>query len=151
MNTKLEKRREVTLEMLKKQLVSGVKETKEGTIPLLVSDKERIKKEIAILNDRLAGKKKVKKMSVNAEGVLVKEGDKYYLDIMTISFSKVRHSDRRKNKGKSRKKSRTQKTTSLLKTVVLQAGMLQAYREGRMGLSPKTHSFRVRKAEEFTI
>lgn len=132
---KLQSRREIVLVRLKAK----------------VEKSDREKKEIGILTDRLAGKRKIKRMKVNAEGQLVAEKDKYYLDIMTVSFSKVKHSDRRKNKGKSRKKMRNKKTVTLLKSVILQPGMLQSYREGRMGLSPKTHSFRIRKHEEFTI
>lgn len=128
------------------QLVSGTKVTKLGTFPLEEKDKTRIKNELDILKARLSGekKKKVQKTGVKEEGG---KGAKYFIDIFSISFSRSKRSERRKSKGKSRKKMRTVKTTSFLKSVTFQEGMVQAFREGRMGLSPRSHTFRIRKEE----
>ncbi len=134
---------------LEAQLLAGVKVVKELGVhkaaPLTPEDIARIKAEILILNDRLGGKKKKKQRKVVA-GVEQEKGDRWFIDIYSISFSRTKHSARRgKGKGASRKKSRTVKTKTFLKAVVCQSGSIQAYREGRMGLSPKSHSFSLRK------
>ncbi len=130
---------------LEKQLLSNSKVTKEGIVILEPKDAVRIEKEIETLKSRLAGEKKRKVVTTGPQKEAI--GDKWFIDVYSISFSRTKHSDRRKAKGKSRKKTRTVKTTSLLKSVTLQPGMIQAYREGRMGLSPKSHTFRLRKEE----
>lgn len=56
-----QERRDSASKRLEAQLLSGVKMTKEGEKPLEDADIKRIKKEQAILKDRLAGVKKVKK------------------------------------------------------------------------------------------
>lgn len=133
--------------MLENQLIIGVKNTSERQLPLTKEDVARIKTEVATLVRRLAGekKKKIKKQLKNEE----KQEDKWFIDIFAISFSRTKRSDRRKNKGASRKKMRKTRTTTFVKSVVFHAGMMQAYREGRMGISPRYHSFRLRKEENW--
>lgn len=141
-----QQRREGVLKRLKKQLVGGVKVVKDVEIPLEPRDKERIKKEISILNDRLAGKKKgVKELPKGAAPEAPKQ--KWFIDIYQIHLGYVKNSERRKNKGKSRKKMRKTRNVTFVKSVIMQEGMMQAYREGRMGISPKNHSFRARREE----
>lgn len=106
---------------------------------------KRVEFELARISFYLGGGKKNKrKIVVNGEVV---QGDRWYIDIYRISYAKVKRSERRKNKGKSRKKLRTVKTLSFVKSVVLQPGMLSNFREGRMGISPREHTFRTRKDE----
>ena len=106
---------------------------------------ERSKKEISTIEDRLSGKV----MKVNEKGILVKEQPKerWFIDIFTIHMGYVKNSERRKNKGKSRKKMKKTRTTTFLKSVVSQPGMIQQFKDGKMGISPKSHSFRFRKEE----
>jgi len=130
---------------LEKQLVANTKTTKEGVIELTPTDITRIKNELKALQFYLEGKKKAK--TVVVDGKEQPKGDKWFIDIYSISMSKVKHSERRKNKGKSRKKMRNTRTKSFLKSVTVQPGLIQAYREGRMGISPKSHSFSLRKEE----
>lgn len=105
---------------------------------------ERIKKEMTVLKERLEGKKKKK---IDKEGAPVQEKERWFIDIHAIHLSYVKNSERRKNKGKSRKKLKKVRTTAFVKSVVAQPGMIQNYREGKMGISPRTHSFRMRKEE----
>ena len=70
------------------------------------------------------------------------------IDIFSIKYGYVKQSERRKNKGKSKKKLKKVKHSTLLKTVHAQVGMMQNLREGRGGYSPKHHSFRMRKLED---
>lgn len=132
-------------ERLEKQLVANTKNTKEGIVPLTPTDTTRIKSELKALTLYLEGKKKTK--IVVTDGKEQAKGDKWFIDIYSISMSKVKRSERRKNKGKSRKKMRTSRTKAFLKSVTVQPGLIQAYREGRMGISPKSHSFSLRKEE----
>lgn len=53
MNTKKQERRERTLTRLESQLSSGVKNTKEGTLPLDDNDRKRINQEIKTLKSRI--------------------------------------------------------------------------------------------------
>lgn len=141
----LKQRREGVKERLESQLLSGVKQTKEGEKPLEDTDTQRIKREISLLGDRIAGKKKAVK--VVKVGEVEEKKDKWFIDIFSISLGTTKHSERRKNKGKSRKKMRKTRSVSFFKSVVCQPGLIQAYREGRMGISPRSHSFRLRKDE----
>lgn len=138
MNKRKQARRERALDRLYQHLVSY----KEKKYTFSV---EYIEKDIKILKDRLAGIKKPVKTKSGAVVVNGKKEDRWFIDIYNISYSRVKRSERRKNKGKSRKKMRTQKTVSLLKTVTAQDGMITSYREGRMGLSPKNHKFILRR------
>lgn len=104
----------------------------------------RMEKEINILKDRLAGKDKKK---ATKEGVPLQEKERWFIDIYAIHLAYVKNSERRKNKGKSRKKLKKVRNTSFVKSVVAQPGMIQNYRDGKMGISPKFHSFRMRKEE----
>jgi hypothetical protein len=54
MNEKKRRRREGALDRLKAQLVSGTKRNKDNDfVPLTVTDKNRIKKEIQVLENRI--------------------------------------------------------------------------------------------------
>lgn len=152
MDTKKQGRRATSLERLEAQLLSGVKTKKQGEdpIPLSDEDKIRIKKEIATIKERLAGNKKVKKSPTQVvENTSQKE--KWVIDIHSVHMAYTKRSERRKNKGKSRKKMKKVRNVSFVKSIDNKPGLIQAFRDGRMGLSPKTHSFRLRKIEEFTF
>ncbi len=140
MNLKKDARRQRVIERLNNMLLK--EELPQTTI-------DRIKTELGLLLHYLSGGKKKKKQTI-VDGVERVE-DRWYIDIFRISYSKVKRSERRKNKGKSRKKLRTLKSVSFVKTVVLQPGMMQAYRDGRMGISPREHSFRTRKDEPSSL
>lgn len=112
-------------------------------VPLTEHDETRIKIELKSLRDYLAGIKK-KKILKKAEAEASKE-DRWYIDIYSISMSSIKRSERKKNKGKSRKALKQVRSTSFLKSVVAQPGMIQNYKEGRMGLSPKSHVFKMRR------
>lgn len=152
----LQDRRKKALLRLEKQLENNHKPLESARLqagekvmqPLEKEDVPRIKKEISILKDRLSG---VKKSKVKRKGQeTIASPDKWVIDIFAIHYGYVKNSVRRKNKGASRKKMKKQKSSSFLKTVTAQPGVIQKYREGLMGLSPKTHSFRMRKLEDFT-
>lgn len=106
--------------------------------------KQRIQKEVNILHDRINNIKRPKK--AKADGTQP-AGDRYFIDIFQINLAYVKNSERRKNKGKSKKKLKKQRSTVFVKSVVSQPGMMQRYRDGLMGVSPKNHSFRFRKDE----
>lgn len=134
----------------KKRLIitldSGVKVNKDGSkAPLNEGDVKRISNEIQRLDHYIQGGKKEKK---NQQGeVIEKEKDVYFIDIYSISTSYVKRSERKKNKGKSTKKLKQQKTVSFVRSVKSQPGMITAYKDGKMGLSPRTHKFQMRKEE----
>jgi hypothetical protein len=146
-------RQKNTLLRLEAQLKGGMKATNvvndkgisfKEFVELTLDDKERISKEIKLLQSRLNGEKKATKKKV-AAGENGKQDDKWLIDIYSVNYGYVKNSERRKNKGKSKKKMKKVKTTSLLRTVVAQSGMINSYKEGRMGLSPKTHVFKLRR------
>jgi len=139
-------RRERVIERLKAQLKSKEKTVKSGKEPLTDKDKERINKEIRSIEDILSGVRGKKVVSDKGE-VVEAPKEKWFIDIYAIHMSYSKNSDRRKNKGKSRKKMRKVRSTSFVKSVVAQPGMIQSYRDGKMGVSPKLHSFRMRKEE----
>lgn len=112
----------------------------------LLKSLERMHNEELILEDRLSGKKKQNTVK-NKETGEVTPKLRYFVDIYSIHLGYVKNSDRRKNKGKSRKKMRKVKNTTFVRSVVFQPGMVESFREGRMGVSPKTHTFRVRREE----
>lgn len=123
---------------------------KEGNLKTVSSDVrkqlDRMKREANTLSDILSGKKK-EKVDDKGKTVIEAPKDKWFIDTYAIHLGYVKNSDRRKNKGKSRKKMRKTRSTTFVKSVVMQPGMMQAYREGRMGISPRQHSFRARKEE----
>ena len=106
----------------------------------------QVEKEIQNLEDIVSGKKKEVKDEKGAVVVAIPK-ERWFIDIHQIHMSYVKNSDRRKNKGKSRKKMRKMRAKSFVKSVVLQPGMLEQYRSGKMGISPKTHSFSARKED----
>lgn len=166
MNQRIKARRERALERLEKSLPT-LKKDRENVIKQMKGDAlqavfanelpdilqkniDRVEEEILSLKDKLSGKKK---MVVNEKGNLVVEvpKERWFIDIYTIHLGYIKNSERRKNKGKSRKKMKKIKTTSFVKSMVAQPGMIQSFREGRMGVSPKSHTFRLRKEELTTI
>jgi len=147
MLAKKEERMKRAKSRLESQLLTGVKSKGDiQDIPLTEKDKERIKEEITTIDDKLNNRKKAK---VDNKGNTVIEvaKDKWFIDIYQIHLAYVKNSERRKLKGKSRKKLRKTRSTTFVKSVVMQPGMMQAYRDGKMGISPKNHSFRARKDE----
>lgn len=91
-------------------------------------------------------KKKAKKDATGTV-VLDKKEDRWFIDIYTLKYAATNRAARKKSKGKSRKKGRIVRSTSFLKSVVAQPGMISAYKDGKMGMSPKTHIFKMRKEE----
>lgn len=103
------------------------------------ADKARIEGELNnILNPK--AKKKVDPITKQVE-------DRWFIDIYTIKYGYMKNSERRKNKGKSKKKMRRVKTVSFIKSIIAQPGMIQSFKEGKMGISPKSHTFKMRKDE----
>lgn len=156
MPTKKQARRENALSRLKAQLASGVKPLESARLQagdrvmqeLLPQDSKRILKEIITLEDRLSGKRKQQPKKSPTE-VATREDDKWLIDIYSVKYGYVKQAERRKNKGKSKKKMKKVKSVSLLKSVKAHPGDILAYREGKRGLSPKDHVFKMRKEEEF--
>lgn len=115
-------------------------------IALTKEDRLRIAKELEVLGDYMQGKKKVQK---NRRSVIKTDGekpkDKWFIDIHSISTSYVKRSVRKKNKGKSTKKLKRVKSVNFIRSVVARDGDITAYREGRMGISNRLHTFRMRK------
>jgi hypothetical protein len=146
-------RRKKALSRLELQLTSGIKVTTDYdpevkgylTLALTDQDRERIKSEVKHLHDYLNGVKKVKKKK--AAEAQSDKNDKWIIDIYTVTYGYVKNSERRKkaNKGKSKKKMKKVKTVSLIKSITAQPGMVRNYTEGRMGLSPKSHIFKLRR------
>lgn len=113
--------------------------------PSFKTSLDRMKREEQILVDRLAGKKKV---VVTKEGETVPvEKERWFIEIYSINLGYVKRTERKKNKGKSRKKMRKVKSVTFVKRVVAQPGMIQNFRDGKMGISPKSHTFRMIKEE----
>lgn len=148
MNSKKQKRRRAALLRLQSNLLyykqiiknrEGVSwTTKEKRLP-------ELEREIKTLQDRLAGiKKSVPKSGAKTE---VRDELRWFIDIYSVSYGYTKRSTRRQNKGKSRKKIKRAKTITFLKSVIFQPGMMDAYKEGRMGISPKQHVFKARKEE----
>lgn len=149
-NKKKELRQQVALQNMQKRIDTGFRHL---SLPhrigpsLTKEEKDSIKYEMTVVSAAIGRKKKGRKKQTGEQGQ-EQTGDKYWIEIFSIHYSKIKHSDRRKNKGKSRKKLRVKKAKTFLKKVVLQPGLLQRYRDGVMGLSPKTHSFSIRRDED---
>lgn len=137
MHTSINDRRKGALTRLEAQLKKVPVENKDI--------KDRISNEMKILTDRMNGVKKALKKQPEPGKNISK--DKWLIDIYTVNYGYVKNSVRRKkeNKGKSKKKMKKVKTTTFVKTVINQPGMIQSFKEGRMGLSPKTHVFKLRQ------
>ena len=147
MNQKKDKRREAAIARFTKELEDKVRTVgKEEKVPLTLGDVTRIQKDIAN-TIKLIGKKKPSR-SRKRTGILDdSKGDKWIIDIFTVTYGYIKRSERKKNKGKSTKKMKKHKSVSFVRSVIAQPGMIQSLREGRMGISPKTHTFRLRKEE----
>lgn len=135
-------RRASALKRLTIQLESGSKIETE-------SKKIYVESQIGILNDRLNGIKKRKKKN-RSEKEQVSEEKDWVIDIYNVVYGYAKRSERRKTKGKSRKSLKRTKNVSLLKTVKNKPGLITAYRDGKMGVSPKNHKFILRKIENFS-
>lgn len=103
-------------------------------------NKARIEKELNNLLNPKAKKAEVNPVTKQVE-------DRWFIDIYTIKYGYMKNSERRKNKGKSKKKMRRVKTVSFIKSIIAQPGMIQSFKEGKMGISPKSHTFKMRKDE----
>ena len=156
-NTRKLLRRQGTLRRLHEQLNSGVKpvyneETSEWNKQILSEeDKLRITEEIRLLDYYLNGGKKARPQASSGDIVEEKEKVRYFIDISSVSHGYVRRSVRKKNKGKSTKKLKAQKSVTFIRSVVARPGDILAYKEGRMGLSPKNHIFKIRREEISSI
>lgn len=139
----MDKRKDIRRKKAKSRLEKQLEiECKAEFTPLNVL---RIEQEIKTLTDRLSGIKKPLKRDKDKIIVNGKKEDRWWIDIYSISYARIKRTERKKNKGKSRKKMRTQKTVALLRSVVAQEGMITNYRDGRMGMSPKNHKFVLRR------
>lgn len=148
-NLKKQKRQQRVIEYLQLQLKTGKKidynlknphvDDEDKLIDLSEKDISRIEREL----ESLTNPRSKKKLITNSTQPV----DKWYIDIFAIKYGYVKQSERRKNKGKSKKKMKRVKSSSFLKSVIAQPGMITAYKDGRMGLSPKQHSFRLRKED----
>ncbi len=132
---------------LSNQLDEGNKTAKDEkgelvSVPLSDSDRQRISTELSRLGDYVQGLKRAPK-AINKKAE--KPEDKWFIDIYTVSTSYAKRSERRKTKGAKGKKIKRVKSKAFLKTVIAREGDAIAYREGRMGLSPKNHIFIARK------
>lgn len=149
MDTRKQERRLGALKRLNEQLSSGVKTNKDGEQEKFTElDRDRMLKEAETLQQRLSGVRKNKKQKGSTE-VESKEKDRWVIDIFAISMGYVKNSERRKNKGKSKKKMRKVKNSTHVKTIDAKPGVILLYRDGKMGISPRTHTFRMRKIEPF--
>ena len=136
MNLKKAVRQKRVIAYLENQLKTGI--GYDGTA-LIDKDKARIIRELDNLQKNPGKKKGGKKVEQSK--------DKWFIDIYTVQYGYVKHSDRRKNKGKSRKGLKKTKNVSFIRSIVAQDGMITAYKDGRMGVSPKSHIFKLRKEE----
>jgi hypothetical protein len=106
--------------------------------------KERLKAHIAETIDALNGVKKVKKSKTTGE-IVDKSYEGEFIEIYRVSYGYVRRTERKKLKGKGQStkklKTKRQKTLTLLRTVANRPGLLQRFREGKEGISPKHHTF----------
>ena len=148
-------RRQRALKRLEQSIKFGYRPARPGEedqvvkgkgVPYTDKQKETMKKELETLTDRLSGIKKKREVKNEQTGEVIKK-DRWFIDIYHIHMSSVKRSDRKKNKGKSRKKMRSVRSRTFVKSVVFQEGMMQSFRDGKMGISPKNHSFVARKEE----
>jgi len=135
-------------EIRKKEILKKYSNNPEST--KLLKYYERINNEKTVLEDRLSGKKKVVVIKDEKTGAVVPK-QRWFIDIYSVHMSYVKNSERRKNKGKSKKKLKKVKSTSLIRSIIFQEGMIDSFRQGRMGISPKTHTFRIRREEPQTV
>lgn len=149
MNKLKDLRRESAVTRFQKQLDSKEKRVKDDIVPLTSSDVTRIKTDITNTKNNIG--KTERKQSRKRSGLLTESKEKWFIDIYSVSYGYVKNSERRKNKGKSTKKLRKRKTVGFVRSVVAQEGMITAMKEGRMGVSPKTHVFKMRKEEVNTV
>lgn len=151
-------RRQISaLERLEKQLQSGMKSTfdilPDGTkwqcqAILTEKDIKRIKSEIQTLKLSLQGIKKTRISKTTFEPVEVKKNT-WVIDIFSIKYgyeSKAARKQAGKTRG-SRKKMKRVKRMTLVKSVSMIPGVLQKYKDGLMGISPKQHVFKARNTE----
>lgn len=146
------------LERLEKQLQSGVKWNyipddqgvgfEHVSYPLSDKDIKRIKAEIQTLKASLQGIKKTRISKTTSEPVEVKKNT-WVIDIFSIKYgyeNKAAKKQAGKTKG-SRKKMKRVKKMTLVKSVSMIPGVLQKYKDGLMGISPKQHVFKARNTE----
>jgi len=144
-----------SLERLKTQLLLGTKKVKvngkttDAETPLTNADITRIKYEIDILSQRLSGttitrlknQRKVKDSDIKEIKVNTK-----VIDIYSVTYgygNKAAKKAAGKSRGK-RIKMKKIKRMGFVKSVQMLDGILDKYRQGKMGLSPKHHVFKTR-------
>lgn len=138
-----------SLERMQNQLLLGVKPEKINgkttgiAVKMTDQDLKRLKSEIKLLSDRIAGVKKVK--AVKSTGEAIEKANPWVIDIYSVKYGYASKAAKKASKGKSKKtKMKRVKSISLVKTVTSQPGMLQRYKDGLMGISPKNHVFKMR-------
>jgi len=141
-----------SLERMQNQLLLGSRPEKQNgkttnnLVLMTEQDKKRLQKEITSLTNRING---VKKKTIKKENAVEEKVNPWVIDIFSIKYgyqNKAAKKIAKKSRG-SRKKMKRVKTMTLVKTVVLQKGLLQKYKDGLMGISPKNHVFKTRNTE----
>lgn len=134
--------------LLIKQISLNIKPVSDKNLrerPLTQEEVEQKRQWISILDKKLNGTYTKTKKTKTKQG---QEGeDGYLIEIYTVKYGYIKNSQRRKLKGQSKKKLKKVKTLSLIQTVKSRPGLITMYKTGLMGLSPKSHVFKVRKIE----
>lgn len=140
-----------SLDRMSKQLKSGEKhqkingKTTDVLIPLSKHDKNRLSQEIASLKRRISGDRVVKAKSTNNTSLEENKYEGWVIDIYNVKFGYQNQADRKAaKKGGKRKKMKKKKTLTFLKSVNMKSGLLKKYKDGLMGISPKTHVFKIK-------
>ncbi len=130
-------------QLLVQQIELGIKPiSKKNPVERPYTEREiqEKKDQIEILNARLNGEKRFSKNKKQQE---VREEENWVIEIYKINFGYVKNSERRKLKGGSKKKLKKVKTMTLHQTVKNRPGLINQYKAGLMGISPKTHAFKM--------
>lgn len=147
-----------SLDRLHAQLSRGTKQAKvngkttDKYVPLEKKDVTRIKQEIVILENFLSGSTKSSrknKVKSNVKENVEEKHNPYVIDIYSVKFGYVNKGAKKKagsSKGK-RAKMKKKKTLTFVRTVKAITGLILKYRDGKMGISPKNHVFKLRNTE----
>jgi hypothetical protein len=152
-NRMSEQRRQSALSLLTKQLEAGIKPaSRKNPEERPLTDKEinEKKSQIDTLQRRLRGEKVVKKQVVNGKTV-EKQDDGFSIEIYSVRYGYQSKAAARSAKGKKKKGMKKVKTMTLLQTVKNRPGLITAYKNGTMGISPKSHVFKMVKKEASTF
>jgi pullulanase/glycogen debranching enzyme len=142
-------RRQSALNLLQKQLEAGIKPASRKNPeerPLNGKEIDEKKSQIDILQRRLRGEKVIKTQVVNGKSV-EKQEEQWSIEIYTVKYGYTSKSAARSAKGKKKKGMKKIKTMTLFQTVKNRPGLITAYKAGTMGISPKSHVFKMVKKE----